>query len=265
MLTYETLPKHIKNIAEEYNYRDEKLLAVPYRFHYNGQNYYCIGFEPSRERLFIREDGYVPSFSEMKRPMLLTTSYETSGLSMFTIGVEWGKPALEKLYREMANRFKSLCKKTKKTAPETILSSLDRVIAACEKSATEQKLIYDCVIQALDLTKRRNEEEMATEEDQKQLRRYVLEMTRATVRQNQVQLDTEQDRKDILDYLGGKILKNPAVLFDFLWLKSKEKHMVTADSPRGRDQGEFQKLLKEDRHLEEGDNAEIIALLRNPK
>lgn len=267
MLTYDVLPEYIKKVAEEYNhYNEKKLDVLPSRLKYGNHLYYVVNYIPSLHDLFIREDGRVPPYQEVKRAMFVVMVYQTAGNNLMKTGGKWVKSPTEKLYRKMENKLNRIKSKIMDISPPYILANLDKVIDASRQIVEDQQLIYDCVVSGTDIIVKANDTEVVTEEDQKEVRKYLVEMIRAAVRQNQAQLDTERDREELLVYLDQVALKKPSILLDYLWFKKNEKNMLNSQSKTAMDMGDLQEMVKEDKPIDEMDNAEeILALVRNPK
>jgi hypothetical protein len=266
MLTYKILPHHIKEIAERNNTKNEKIDVLPSKFFYENEYYYVITYIPSLEDLFIREDGFIPSFHDIKRAMLIVKVYQTSGSTMFNIGRKWASEKTKKIYTKMSENLKSIQEKISDNMPEQVSYKISNVIQSCHNIVDDQKLIEDCFEKSVDLVKKANETEHVSEKEQQELRKYVVEMTRAAVRQNQEQLNTESDRKYLLDYLAKQILKNPSIGLEYFAFRKQEKNMLSSKSPTAWEMGELREMVRVDKPVDELDNAEeLIALIRNPK
>ncbi|WP_053364887.1 hypothetical protein [Bacillus sp. FJAT-27245] len=266
MLTYNVLPEHIKKVAEQFNNRKEKLDVLPSKFHYGNVVYYPITYLPSLETLFITEDGEVPLFEEVKRPMLIVSVYENSGNTILTIGRRWVSSKTIKNYSALIKSLESISIKIKNKAPRDEMENLERFLAACKRILNDQRIIEDCFHKGLDLINQANETEFVSEEEQKLVRQYVVEMTRAAVRQNQEQLDCEQNRKALISYLESQLLSTPSIVIDYLSIKSKEKNLLTLNSTTGEDMAELQEMVREDKPVDEMDGTEaLIARIRNPR
>lgn len=266
MLTYNILPEHIKKVAEQFNNRKEKLDVLPSKFHYGNVVYYPITYLTSLETLFITEDGKVPLFEEVIRPMLIVSVYENSGNTILTIGRKWASSKTIKNYSALIKSLESVTSKIKNKAPRNEMENLEHFLASCKRILNDQRIIEDCFHKGLDLITQANETEFVSEKEQQQARQYVVEMTRAAVRQNQEQLDCEQNRKALISYLESQLLSSPSVVIDYLSIKSKEKNMLTLNSATGEDMAELQEMVREEKPIDEMDGAdELIALIRNPK
>ncbi|WP_053364888.1 hypothetical protein [Bacillus sp. FJAT-27245] len=266
MITLQNLPVDIKEIAEKFNTRNEKIDVLPSKFHYKEQFYYVFVYAPSKEMLFVREDGEVPGHEEMTRPMLIVTVYHTSWTSMLETVQRWAKSKTKQNYSSLVQNLKSVERKLGNKLSGSNLEDLQRFLTACEKIVEDQLLIEEYFRKAVDLVDHANETEYVSETEQKQLRQYVVETSRAAVRQNQEQLDCERSRKALISYLESQLLSSPSILIDYISIKKKEKNLLASDSPTGEDMAELREMVREDKPIDELDNAsELIALIRNPK
>lgn len=266
MLTYDVLPDHIKRVAEQNNHANEKLDVLPSCLKYDGQTYYVIEYCTSAEHLFVREDGSIPPFEEIKRGALVVRVYGTAGNTLTKIAKQWLSLPTISLNKKLINKLLNIKEKVIDITPQYILLSLDNITSSAVNVIADQKLIFKCVDEGLDLIIEANETEIVTEEIQKQVRQYVVEVVRAAVRQNQEQLDTEGDRKELIRYLGSILIKRPSILPNFLWFWFQSKNMLTSKSKTGRDMEELQEMVKFDKPIDElGNKAEILAAVRNPK
>lgn len=266
MLTYQSLPDHIKKVAGAYNYSNEKIDCLPSKLHYEGNVYYVIEYEPSLHELFVYEDGEVAPFEEVRRATLIVRAYQTGGNSLMQIGGRWLKAPTLKRYRKLQEKLKTIKEKIGSDMPDEALNQLNRVMNAAKSIVEDQELIFDCVSKGTDLIVKANETEMVTEQIQKEVRMYVVEVARAAVRQNQVQLDTEMDRRNLLAFLDKVALKKPSILMSYLWFKKNEPNMLNSKTEMAKEMPMLKEMVKEDTPIDQLENAEeLIALIRNPK
>ncbi|RIW29018.1 hypothetical protein D3H55_20055 [Bacillus salacetis] len=130
----------------------------------------------------------------------------------------------------------------------------------------EQDIIFKSVEEGVDLVEEANTSELVTEDVQKKVRACVVEMVRAAVRKNEVQLRTERDRKDLIAYLNKEMFKRPSLLWSYLWLKRQDPHILNSDSETAKDMPELIDMVKEDTPVDELENKEeLYKLLLNPK
>ncbi|MGD6879538.1 hypothetical protein [Bacillus infantis] len=266
MLTYSKLPEHIKKTAEEYDPSSNRIDCLPSKFDYNGQIYYVISYYPSLQDLFIREDGSVPPYEEVKRATLVVHFYKTAGSTIVSTGADWAISPSAKLYKKWEKTLLSLKGKLEGTASPEIMESIRRCLDSAKKLREDQDIIFKSVEKGTDLLVEANDTELVTEDIQKQVRAYVVEMVRAAVRKNEEQLETERDRKDILAYLNTMIFRKPSLLIDYFWIKRNEPHMLNSNSETARDMPELKEMVKEDIPVDEYDKPEeLYKLLLNPK
>lgn len=266
ILDYKKLPDHIKKVAKEYAPSSNRIDCLPSKFHYNGQKYYAISYYPTLQDLYIREDGSVPPYEEVKRATLIVHVYRTAGSTIVTTGAEWALSPSAKLYRRWEKVLTSLKNKLQATAPPEMMESINRCLDSAKRLREDQAIIYNSVEKGTDLLVEANDTEIVTEETQRQVRACVVEMVRAAVRKNDEQLKTERDRKEILAYLHTVFFKKPSLLLDYLWFMRNEPHMLSSYSETARDMPELREMVKEDTPVDELDNKEeLYRLLMNPK
>jgi hypothetical protein len=266
MLDYKKLPDHIKKVAKEYDPSSKRIDCLPSKFHYNGQNYYAISYSPTLQDLYVREDGSVPPYEEVKRATLIVHVYQTAGETIIKTGGEWALSPSAKLYRRWEKVLSSFKSKLEGTAPPEILESISRCLNSAKRLRQDQDIIFKRVEKGTDLIVEANNKELVTEEIQKEVRACVVEMVRAAVRKNDEQLNTERDRKEILAYLHTIIFKKPSLLLDYFWFMRNEPHMLSSDSETAKEMPQLREMVKEDKPVDELDNKEeLYRLLMNPK
>ncbi|MGD6898309.1 hypothetical protein [Bacillus infantis] len=266
MLNYNKLPEHIRKIAEEYDPSSNRIDCLPSKFHYNGQNYYVISYYPTLQDLFIREDGSVPAYEEVKRATLIIHVYKTAGSTIIKTGGSWAMSPSAKLYRKWEQILISLNNKLEDTAPAEILDNLTRCLKTALKLREYQDVIFKSVEEGTDLVTKANDTEIVTEDIQKKVRACVVDMVRAAVRKNEEQLKTEGDRKQVLAYLESIRFKKPSIILDYHWFKKNEPHMLSSRSETAEDMEELKAMVKEEKTVDEMDNPEeFYKLLLNPK
>lgn len=266
MLHYKNLPDHIKKVAKEYDLSSSRIDCLPSKFYYNGQNYYVISYYPTLQDLYVREDGSVPPYEEVKRVTLIVHVYQTAGETIIKTGGEWALSPSAKLYRRWEKVLASLKSKLQATAPPEIMESINRCLESAKRLRLDQEIIFNSVEKGTDLIVGANDTELVTEETQQRVRACVVEMVRAAVRKNDGQLKTERDRKEILAYLHTVLFKRPSILLDYFWFMRNEPHMLSSDSETGREMPELREMVKVDKPVYELDNKEeLYRLLMNPR
>lgn len=112
---------------------------------------------------------------------------------------------------------------------------------------------------------RTNHAELATEQDQIEMRKHIVDMTRAAYRQNEIQLRTEKERGMIWDYVSSNKWSVGVGLY--LTFRTYEKKMMK-NSPLNRREAEElgNMVLSDDLPLEQHEHAqEVLQRLRNPR
>ncbi|WP_137744503.1 hypothetical protein [Robertmurraya siralis] len=261
MLNMGNIPEHIRTSLKNFYKQNEKPDVFPSKFQVNGEYYYYFTFAPAKEQLIMKEDGTVPYFHEIKREALIFNNYNISIESLIAVGGKWVKSDKRKNYEQLLNILKDL----KKKLPTDLNSSYNSYVMTAERILEEQSNIEMTVQKATEIWDRTNHEELATEQDQIDMRQCIVDLSRAAYRQNEIQLRTEKEREIIWNYVSSN--KWSIGLGLYLNLKKYQKNMMKNTPENIREAEETGKMvLGEDLPLEKHENAEQVwKQLRNPR
>lgn len=267
MIRMHNLPEHIKEALKPYYKLNEAPDVFPSKFRIEDEEYYYFTFAPAAEQLIIRADGTVPSFYEVQKEALIFNSYNVSIETIVNIGNKWIKSGKDGKYRKLKVILNEVKEKLGPFSPE-LENAFQAYYTTANKIIEYQDMIEEAVERATAIWDRTNLEEIATHQDQIDMRNCIVDMTRAAYRQNEIQLNTEQERKQIWEYVSSKRWsKGFAGWSLYTKLKPYQNYMMKNTPENVKQANELGKMvLNDDLPLEHHENAEgVLKCLRNPK
>lgn len=261
MIRMNNIPEHIRNSLKVYYKENEKPDVFPSIFLINGRRYYYFTFAPAAEQLIMLDDGTVPFFNEVKREALIFNNYNISFETILHIGGKWTKSGRRDNYGKLLGILEELGRKL----PGDLEGPYHTYEKATKQILDEQDQIEQAINRAREISERTNREELATEQDQLDMRRCVVDMVRAAYRQNEIQLQTEKERDMIWDYVASN--RFSVGIGTYFKLKKYQKNMMKNTPENKREAEEKGKMvLGEDLPLEQHENAQLVwKKLRNPR
>lgn len=261
MIRMHNIPENIQASLKKYYKESEKPDVFPSKFHINGEYYYYFTFAPAAEQLIMKDNGVVPFFHEVEREALIFNSYNISIETIIDVGSKWVKSKKRSNYEKLLRILHDL----KRKLPPELSTAYHSYLMTAESILEDQSLIEKSVQRATEIWDRTNSEELATEQDQIEMRKCIVDMGRAAYRQNEIQLRTEKDREIIWNYVSSN--RWSVGLGLFYKLKAYQKNMMKNSQENIREAEEIGKMaLRDDLPLEKHDNAERVwKQLRNPR
>jgi hypothetical protein len=261
MIRMDNIPEHIRATLKMYYKEKEKPDVFPSKFQINGEHYYYFTFAPAAEQLIMKENGQVPFFHEVKREALIFNSYNISIETIIDVGSKWVKSNKRSNFEKLLTILRNLERKL----PPELTTAYHSYVMTAESILEDQSIIEKSVQRATEIWDRTNSEELATEQDQIEMRKCIVDMGRAAYRQNEIQLRTEKDREIIWDYVSSN--RWSVGLGLFYKLKTFQKNMMKNTQENIKEAEEAGKMaLRDDLPLEQHDNAEKVwKQLRNPR
>ena len=267
MIRMHNLPESIKDSLKRYYKKNETPDVFPSKFKIENEMYYYFAFAPAAEQLIIKEDGTVPPFHQVQREALIFNSYNVSIETIINIGNKWVKSNKEENYQKLKIVLKEIKEKLG-PLPSELDSAYEAYFMTAEKILEFQTIINESVKRAKEIWDRTNLEELATEQDQINMRKCIVDMTRAAYRQNEIQLKTEREREQIWKYVSAKRWPFSFVGWNlYIKLMSYQKNMMKNTPYDVKEANEIGKMvLNDDLPLEQHENAKgVLRNLRNPK
>ncbi|MBP2241755.1 hypothetical protein J2Z40_002327 [Cytobacillus eiseniae] len=261
MIRMDNIPEHIKASLQSFYKTSEKPDVFPSKFQIDGELYYYFAFAPAAEQLIMREDGGVPRFHQVQREALIFNSYNTSIETIIHIGNKWVKSGKKGKYEKL----KSILHDLKDKLPVDLANAYETYLMTADTILENQTIIDQSVKRAKAIWDRTNAEELATEQDQIEMRKCIVEMTRAAYKQNEIQLRTENEREIVWKYVSSK--RWSIGLGQYLKLMPYQKNMMK-NTPENRKEAEElgKMVLGDDLPLEQHENAKAVwEKLRNPR
>lgn len=261
MIRMDNIPEHIRDSLKNYYKENEKPDVFPSRFQINGEFYYYFTFAPAKEQLIMKDNGQVPFFHEVEREALIFNNYNISIEAIIDVGSRWVKSNKRSNYEKLLTILQDL----KGKLPAELSSTYDTYVMTATSILEDQSVIEKAVQRATDIWDRTNREELATEQDQIDMRKCIVDMARAAYRQNEIQLRTERDREQIWNYVSSH--RWSVGLGLYYKLKSYQKNMMKNSKENIREAEITGKMvLGDDLPLEQHENAQQVwKQLRNPR
>lgn len=261
MIRMHNIPEHIRTSLFQYYKESEKVDVFPSKFFIDGERYYYFTCAVNREQLIMKEDGTVPYFQQVKKAALICHSYNASIESIIHIGNKWVNSDKKERYAKL----KAVLATLKEKLPRELEHAYNAYIDAANIIIENQEIIERSVKMAKEIWDRTNLEELATEQDQVEMRKCIVDMTRAAYRQNEIQLKTEKERELIWNYVSSN--KWSLGLGLYFSLRTYQKKMMKNTPANIREVEETGKMvLGEDLPLEQHENAQaVLGRLRNPR
>ncbi|WP_066300883.1 hypothetical protein [Bacillus sp. FJAT-29937] len=267
MIRMNNLPEHIKNSLKPFYKQNETPDVFPSMFKIDDEIFYYFTFAPIAEQLIMKEDGTVPSFHQVQKEALIFNSYNVSIETVANIGKKWAESGKKEKYQKLIEVLNEIKEKLGPFSPE-----LENAFQAYYMTAKEiiefQTIINESVKRATAIWDRTNLDELATHQDQIDMRNCIVDMTRAAYRQNEIQLKTEYEREQIWGFVSSKRwAKGITGMGLYLKLKPYQKDMMKNTSENVNQANELGKMvLNDDLPLEQHENAKgVLTSLRNPK
>lgn len=266
MIRMHNLPDNIKRSLKPYYKDNENPEVFPSKFNIDGEIYYFFNFAPATEQLIMKENGIVPPHQEVQKIDLIATSYNHSIDTIVNIGSKWAKSKKEKNYQKLVTILHEL-KNRLEPIPSNIQNDLESYKLAAENIIKQQEIINHSVENGRKLWQSTNNSELVTEENQKEMRTYIVQMCRAAYRQNEIQLNTEDERNSVWGFVSSKRWPlNIKAWNIYRKLLPYQKNMMKNTMFNTKEAEEIGKLVEEDLPLEKGKNAQdILDHLRNPR
>lgn len=261
MIRMHNIPEHIRASLNQYYKENEKPDVFPSKFLIEGEKYYYFTCALNPEQLIMRDDGTVPYFQQIKKEALICHSYNASIETIIHIGNKWVKSGKKGKYESLQVTLTAL----KEKLPPEMASAHHTYVVTADTILKNQAIIDHSVKKATEIWDRTNLEELATEQDQIEMRKYIVDMTRAAYRQNEIQLKTENDRVLIWKYVSSN--KWSIGLGLYLNLRTYQKNMMKNTPENIKEAEELGRMvLGDDLPLEQHENAQDVwGRLRNPR
>lgn len=268
MIRMHNIPEDIKEALRPYYKDGEKPDVFPSKFRINNELYYYFTFAPAAEQLIMKDDGTVPDFHDIRRDVaLICNSYNVSIETIASIGKKWVQSGKKENYQKLRNILRDT-QKTLSPFPNDVEAAWDSYLSAVDQIIDNQDAIQEAVDDAIIIWDRTNLQELATEQDQIDMRKCIVKMTRAAYRQNEIQLQTEKDREKVWEFVSSKRWPfNMSGWSVYVKLKPYQKYMMKNTAFNMNEAEEVGRMvLSEDLPLEQHENAnDVWQHLRNPR
>lgn len=202
MIRMHNLPEHIKEALKPFYSENEKPDVFPSKFNVDGRLFYYFTFAPAEEKLIMRDTGEVPRHEEVKREALIFNSYNASIEAIAKIGSKWFKSGTKENYEKLLKVLNDI-RDSLGPLSISVQEDLEVYKNAARTIIQKQEIIVGSVMSAGELWEHTNKIELATEEDQKRMRIYIVEMCRAAFRQNEIQMQTEHARNSVWEFVSS--------------------------------------------------------------
>ncbi|WP_077210658.1 hypothetical protein [Bacillus dakarensis] len=267
MIRMHNIPKQIQEALRPYYKDGEKPDVFPSKFQINNQLYYYFTFAPAAEQLIMRDDGIVPSFHEIRDVALICNSYNVSIETIASIGKKWVESGKKKNYEKLRTILRD-AQKALAPLPPDVEAAFQSYLRAADEIIDLQNAVQEAVDDAIIIWDRTNLQELATQQDQIDMRACIVKMSRATYKQNEIQLQTEKDREKVWEFVSSKRWPFKMSGWSFyVKLRPYQKNMMKNTPLNMREAEEVGRMvLSEDLPLEQHDNAnDVWQHLRNPR
>lgn len=261
MIRMHNIPEHIRTSLKDYYLENEKVDVFPAKFLIDGERYYYFTCAINPQQLVMKDDGSVPFFQQVKKAALICHSYNASIEAIIHIGNKWVKSGKKGKYEKL----KGVLSLLKGKLPPQLADAYQTYVMTADTILENQAIIDYSVKKATEIWDRTNLEELVHEQDQIEMRKYIVDMTRAAYRQNEIQLRTESDRELIWNYVSSK--KFSVGLGLYLNLRPYQKNMMKNTPENIKEADELGRMvLGDDLPLEQHENAQDVwGRLRNPR
>lgn len=267
MIRMHNIPENIKEALKPYYKDGEKPDVFPSKFRIKNELYYYFTFAPAVEQLIMKDDGTVPVLHEIRDVALICNSYNASIETLASIGKKWVQSGTKENYEKLRNILRD-AQKTLSPLPPDVEAAFQSYLRTADQIIDNQNAIQEAVDDAIIIWDRTNLQELATEQDQIDMRKYIVNMARASYRQNEIQLQTEKDREKVWDFVSSKRWPfNKSGWSIYFKLRAYQKYMMKNTAINMKEAEEVGKMvLSEDLPLDQHEIAqEVWEHLRNPR
>ncbi|HHW38079.1 MAG TPA: hypothetical protein GXX18_12725 [Bacillales bacterium] len=267
MIRMHNIPEDIKAALKPYYKDGEKPDVFPSKFRINNELYYYFTFAPAAEQLIMKDDGTIPVHHEIRDVALICNSYNDSIETIASIGKKWVQSGKKENYQKLRNILRD-AQKTLAPLPHEVEAAFQSYVRTADQIIDNQNAIQEAVDDAIIIWDRTNLQELATEQDQIDIRKCIVNMARASYRQNEIQLQTETDREKVWDFVSSKRWPfNMSGWSVYVKLKPYQKYMMKNTVLNRKEAEEVGRMvLSEDLPLEQHEIAnDVWQHLRNPR
>lgn len=261
------IPNHIKEALRPYYKDGEKPDVFPSKFEIHHQLYYYFTFAPAAEQLIMKDDGTVPYFHEIQDTALICNSYNVSIETIASIGKKWVESGKRENYEKLRNILRD-AQKGLAPLPPDVEAAFHSYLRTADQIIDLQNAVQEAVDDAIIIWDRTNLQELATQQDQIDMRKCIVKMTRAAYKQNEIQLQTEKDRERVWEFVSSRRWPfNMSGWSVYFKLRPYQKNMMKNTPSNIREAEEVGRMvLEEDLPLEQHENVnDVWQHLRNPR
>ncbi|GGA59304.1 hypothetical protein GCM10007416_35510 [Kroppenstedtia guangzhouensis] len=271
MLTMNSIPGNIREIAEGYKKEGEVIEVFPAKIELKSSVYYYFNYIPKNEKLLVKENGSILPVDQIEWEALVANSYNNAINVFSTVGENWKRRKTLQIYKNVQKQLHQV-EPLFRGVPMEVKEAYSDYCRIPKVVIENQEIIVNNVKKALEHVKHFRETELITYEDYSYLLSLQLGLAEAGTKQNEVQMETYHSRVKVLRYLKEMktSLFDVKTIYAIKMLKFHHKRMHT-DQPRTKSEHEDMKeayRLKEESKLpitERTGASEILNDLRNSR
>jgi len=230
MMKQKDLPIGVRESLKRFVKGNERIDIFPAKILYEGSWYYYILFPESDDHIIIRDDGVVPTLSQIEEVLMMGNATDTFAEKILVTGGKWVRRQTNQAYKRLLLILKRIWDKYHHDLSEEMKQDYKEYMAVPEKILEKQKEIEVIVLEkAPVIINRIINQGILTHELYQQLFRYHNDMVKAGYLKNQILLDTQEQRNKVLGYLKKTIpfrhLRMKMYYWDMRFNKDDQKTM----------------------------------------